>query len=302
MGPVYMTDVYNSGEAQKAYILLYTCCTTRAVHLELQPKLDADHFIRSLHRTFSRVGVPQVIVSDNHKTFKCVTLRKFATSKGIRWKHILALAPHWGGFYERLNRIVKSCLKKVVQRKRSSYEELETVLCQIEAIMNSRPLCYQGNDSDETVITPSHLLFGRRLLDPLPHSEQQIPLPAHAQQVKNTIEHFWRRFQKEYLTCLRASRYSKEPTFPDVGDVVLVRDKFSARCNWPISRVFKLIKSADGVTRGAVLRLANGKTVERAINILHPTEVRSDSDVAAPKVLNVGSKTSRAAARTGELI
>ena len=138
------------------YIALFTCCTTRMLHLELQPHLDTAPCIRAMKRTFARVGYPKRLISDNYKTFRSKGLKTFAANKNIEWKHILELSPHWGGFYERLNRLIKRALRKTLGRAKLSYEEVETVLIEID----SRPLCYvHDNDLSET-LTPSHLMFG----------------------------------------------------------------------------------------------------------------------------------------------
>ena len=67
-GPLYVKN--HSGPQQKVWICLYTCCVTRAIHLDLVPSLTASAFMRSLRRFSARRGTPLLIVSDNGKTFK----------------------------------------------------------------------------------------------------------------------------------------------------------------------------------------------------------------------------------------
>ena len=69
-------------------------------------------------------------------------------------------APWWGGVFECLVRSTKRCLKKMVGRSRLSLDELNTVLAEVEAIINSRPLSYISSDDLEEPLTPSHLLTG----------------------------------------------------------------------------------------------------------------------------------------------
>ena len=128
MGPLWVYDLFNRDETHKVYVALYTCCSTRMLHLELQPALDAPACIRSFKRTFARVGRPKLLISDNHKTFRSRQLSQFANHNSISWKYILELAPHWGGFYERLNRSVKSALRKTLWKSTLDYEEVETRL------------------------------------------------------------------------------------------------------------------------------------------------------------------------------
>ena len=112
-----------------------------------------------------RRGIPALFVSDNGRTFKGRQLRKFNARKGIRWRFNLARAPWWGGMYERMVRSTKRCLKKAVGSRRLTYEELNTVLVEVEAVLNSRPITYIYEEDTETPLTPSHLFCGRRLLD-----------------------------------------------------------------------------------------------------------------------------------------
>ena len=110
-----------------------------------------------MKRLFARVGTPRRIVTDNHKTFRSENIRNFARNLSIEWKYILELSPHWGGFYERLNGLVKRALRKTLWRSTLTYEELETTLIEIEGTLNSRPLCYIYDDNVEEVLTPSHV-------------------------------------------------------------------------------------------------------------------------------------------------
>ena len=70
----------------------------------------------------------------------------------------------WGGFWEPMVQVVKRSLQKILSKSKLTYEELLTVICEIESVVNWRPLCYVYNDSIEEVITPSHILIGRRVL------------------------------------------------------------------------------------------------------------------------------------------
>ncbi|XP_044171905.1 uncharacterized protein LOC122956303 [Acropora millepora] len=142
-GPVYVKDIYHrSADMNKAYIVLYTCASSRAVHLDLVPRLTTEVFVRSFKRFITRRGVPNLVVSDNGSTFKGEALRKLLADHRIEWKFNVALAPWWGGFFERLVRSTKRCLKKTLGTTRVSYEELLSVVVEIEGILNSRPLIY----------------------------------------------------------------------------------------------------------------------------------------------------------------
>lgn len=156
-GPLFVKGKPNS---QKAYITLFTCAVTRAVHLELVEDMTATTFLHAFRRFISRRGIPQIIYTDNALTFKRSKkeLHKLwniirdeevtnqVSSFKIHWKFIVERAPWWGGFYERLVRSVKLSLKKALGCRSLTSDELYTALTEIEAVINSRPLTYVYND------------------------------------------------------------------------------------------------------------------------------------------------------------
>ena len=136
--------------------------------------LSVETFIRCLRRFTSRRGVPELIISDNAKTFKAAkkllnqvfnhpSVRRFCTNKRISWKFNVDRAPWWGGFFERMVQEVKRCLRKTLRNAKLDYDELHTVLVEIESTLNSRPLTYVSSDELDEPITPSHLVVGRRV-------------------------------------------------------------------------------------------------------------------------------------------
>ena len=88
----------------------------------------------------------------------------------IEWCFIVEKAPWWGGFYERLVGSVKRCLKKIVGSAKLTLDELQTVVIEVEATLNSRPLMYSAADDIQEPLTPAHLLTGHHLLG-LPDSQ-----------------------------------------------------------------------------------------------------------------------------------
>ena len=170
-GPLYVKQP--GGEMTKCYIALFTCCITPAVHLELVQNLLATTLVNCLKRLCARRGTPSLIISDNAKTFKATVkllerlgneeaVVDFLNSRKITWRFNLERAPWQGVIFERMIGTVKKCLRKVLGNARLSYDELNTLLTEIECTVNSRPLTYQYNGPDE-VLTPSHLIHGRRL-------------------------------------------------------------------------------------------------------------------------------------------
>ena len=207
-------------QTRKVYFALFTCCVTRAVHLELVEDLSVETFKRCLRRFVARRGIPALIVSDNAKTFKGTEkelrtlfrhpqVREEMQNYRIQWRFNLERAPWWGGFFERMVGCVKRCLKKVLGNARLTYNELLTVLTEVEATLNSRPLTYDyDNPNEGEVFTHAHLLHGRRLLF-LPEQpreeddETEISYRRRYKYVNETLQHFWKRWQREYLANLR---------------------------------------------------------------------------------------------------
>ena len=218
-------------------------------------------------------------------------LKEFFSSKRIKWLHMVELSPWWGGFYERLVRSVKRCLKKVLRTARLTYEELLTLLIQIEGVMNSRPLTYLYEDNDQP-LTPSHLVLGRRLLTPekIVHSDLSEEVDSsqktsrRQKYLRTVLVHFWKRWQREYLTQLREYHRPRERKGQTVkkGDVVVIQEDNVKRLNWNIGRVKELLKGRDGNTRAVVLRTVSkgGEVIllNRPIQKLYPLELRSESE------------------------
>ena len=85
-------------------------------------------------------------------------------------------APWWGGFFKRLIRSVKNCLKKVVGNATLTMDELSTLIVQMETVLNPRPLTYIAAEEIEELLTPAHLLLtGRRLIG-LPDAETVLEM------------------------------------------------------------------------------------------------------------------------------
>ena len=141
------------GKVSKTYLALFSCCITRALHLDLVEYLTAFTFINCLRRFSARRGTPRIVVSDNAKTFKSTAkpperllqdsrVQDFLLSRRIDWKFNLERSPWWGGLFERMVRSVKCCARKVLGNAQLTFDELSTVLSEIEYTLNSRPLTY----------------------------------------------------------------------------------------------------------------------------------------------------------------
>ncbi|XP_046864650.1 uncharacterized protein LOC124459173 [Xenia sp. Carnegie-2017] len=236
-------------------------------------------------RFFARFGTPKLIVSDNAKTFKaakktlrdlfqCEEVDNCLSAKNIEWRFNLERAPWWGGFFERMIGLVKVCLRKVLGNAKLTFDELTTVLAEVEAKLNSRPLTYEYEEVNSEVLTPAHLVYGRRIVT-LPDSKDskindlgqdstRTNTRTRFKHLSTILEHFWSRWKREYLTNLREFHKGKK------------------RGEWKTGVIQELICGKDKVVRGArVCVMTNGRrqVLNRAIQHLYPVEVKDESKV-----------------------
>ncbi|XP_047123003.1 uncharacterized protein LOC124806287 [Hydra vulgaris] len=277
LGPLHVKPIFddNSNEMYPVHVVLFTCATTRAIHLDLVPDLSAKSFILCLKRFIGRRGIPNLIISDNATCFKNeeVKLSEELLLLGIDWKYIIEAAPCWGGFWERLVQSVKKSLLKVVFRSSIRYDELQTILCEIEGLLNSRQITYAYHEDTKEVLTPSHLMHGRRLISPnetkgadLDKLESKIQLTKRMKYLKLIRDHFWVRFTSEYLVNLREfhKQGSSKSRSIELGEIVVIHFDIK-RYKWRLGKVVSLITGRDNIVRSAI----------RPIEKLYPIEVKS---------------------------
>ncbi|MES9974415.1 MAG: DUF1759 domain-containing protein [Candidatus Thiodiazotropha sp.] len=286
------------GNQEKVYICLFTCANTRAVHLEVVSNLTEEAFLLAFRRFAARMSTPKVMISDNALTYVAsartierltnATSERLATH-GTTWKFIPQRAPWYGGWWERLIGLTKNCLRKVLGRSFVTLVELQTIITEVECILNDRPLTYVSSDPvDEQPLSPSHLLYGRPITsfnhpDERPEEVEtnvtRDTLKGRSQRVHQITQHFWTRWRNEYLTSLREfHRYKRRDGHKArVGDVVLVH-KDSPRNTWPLGVVHELLPGGDGAVRAARVRIKGGITT-RPITKLYPMEINCEDNV-----------------------
>ena len=300
-GPFFVRFT-GTGGTFKVWLCLYTCCTTRAVHLDLVTDMTANTFIRSFRRFSARRGTPLRVISDNGKTFKSASklirqllnspdAAKYFSELHVDWQFNLERAPWWGGIFERMIKSAKRCLKKAIGRSCMSYDEFHTLLVEVEAVLNSRPLTYVSADDVDEPLTPSHLLVGYRILtlpDSSVHDEDPDYSPGgltrRMTHLSKILKHFWSRWKTEYLLELREYHRVREEKGSKcdvrVGEVVTIYDESHPRGLWRLGKIEKLIRGSDGVIRGVRVRVASKKgcpkTLHRPLQHVYPLEVRDD--------------------------
>ncbi|XP_035230220.1 uncharacterized protein LOC118202177 [Stegodyphus dumicola] len=187
-GPISIK--FNKGrgaKSTKGYIALFICLATKALHIEAVSDLTADAFLAALRRFNARRGAPSHIYSDNATNFvgairKLSEIRRrlwaslpeneavahHLTQASMEWHFIPPASPHFGGILEAAIKSTKYHCKRVIGETLLTFEELTTLLAQIEALLNSRPLCSVNNTDIYciNILTPSHFLTGDVILSP----------------------------------------------------------------------------------------------------------------------------------------
>ena len=309
-GPIYVKRDTQKESDVKVWICLFTCCVTRAIHLDIVPDLSAQSFIRCFKRFVARRGLPHKIISDNGKTFKATAriLKKVLSHEEVaqhlsgvkvEWIFNIERAPWWGGVFERMVQSTKRCLRKMCGQAKLSYDEVLTALTEVEMIVNSRPISYISPDDLDEPLTPSHLLMGRRVLslpDNLYYDREGDYDPAtnptilskRMRHLNKLLDWFWKRWRSEYLLELReVHRFHKKTpgTTPiAIGDIVVVHDDTKRRGFWNLGKIEEILPGRDGLIRGATVRVYTGgkrsKLLHRPLPRLYPLEVNCLRDVS----------------------
>lgn len=295
-GPLY---VKTDRATCKAYVALFTCAVTRAVHLELVSSQSTESFLLALKRFVSRRGLCKVIYSDNAKTFKRANqdlselwkaikdpqILEYFSGKGITCRFIVERAAWWGGFWERLVRSVKTSLRKVLGKASLTFEEMPTLLAEVEATLNSRPLTFVHNELDKPQpLTPAHFLVGERLtsLPPKPFpADYDHPTVSKADMTKRwryrnrLMTNLWNRWRKDYLLDLKSARScnTHKPTEFKMGDIVLIGDANMPRQTWKLGKIEELFPGRDGKVRSCAVRTSTGTVLKRPIQLLYALEI-----------------------------
>ena len=304
-------NVKSAGTLIKAYIVLFTCFITRAVHLEVVTSLSEKDFIDSFIRFSSRRGLPKLMFSDNAANFvgSAKTLQNISNDDDfykryrVKWNFIIQRAPWRGGVWERLVGMTKNSLKKVVGKSLITLEELNTIIVQIESRLNDRPLTYICDDNrDQSPLTPSHLIFGRRIIcfpyinteeldDPSFCVSSHENLSNRQLYCQSILNDFWKRWRREYLTSLRErmTLCKNSNNLIKPGQIVLIHDD-CPRVSWKMGKISELLPSDDNVVRSVSLITQKG-VLYRPVNKLYPLEVRVDEEIMNENHVDINSSS-----------
>lgn len=288
----------------KAYVALFVCFATSAVHLELVTDYTADAFLAAYKRFSARRGLSATLTSDCGTNFKGADtqLRNWLTetsaesqrlasllaNDGTEWKFNPPSASHFGGKWEAGVKAMKFHLKRVIAETLLTFEEMTTLLTQVEAVLNSRPLCPLTDDPDDlTAITPGHFIMGcAPTVIPEPSLEyEKSSRLSRWQLLRQLLDSLWSRWSSEYLQRHHAI-YKWNKVTPPIkeGAMVLIVDERFPPAKWPLGRVIKAHLGPDGLTRVVTVKTQISELKRPVTKLcLLPTD-----DNAAPMFVNQG--------------
>ena len=275
---------------------IFTCFTTRAIHLEVTNKLDTDPFILALRRFLSTRGKVRTIRSDNGRNFVGANnefkkalgemdnskIKSYLLSEScdwIQWDFNTPNASHMGGIWERQIRSVRNILTSLMKSHFAvlNNEAFVTLVKEVEGIVNSRPLTLEDlNDPSSSPLTPNQLLTMKTIaVLPPPGDFQKHGVYCRKQWriVQCLADQFWNRWKKEYLSSLQSrQKWQKEQRNFKVGDIVLVKDAelFGARNEWPLARIISVYPSEDGLVRSVTLHVATRDPTGKPTQLKRP--------------------------------
>ncbi|XP_075158026.1 uncharacterized protein LOC142231296 [Haematobia irritans] len=273
-GPLHVTVVRRS---EKRWGVLFTCLSLRAVHIEIAHSLDTSSCVMCISNFIARRGMPREIYTDNGTNFRAcervlaTDVRNIDTSQymakfdKVIWKFNPQAAPHMGGAWERMVRSVKNALYTIYPSQKFNDETLKSAMCEIESIVNSRPLTFVSIDSeDDEAITPNHLLLGSSDgYKPILQNNMDLRQRWHHTQL--FADRFWQRWLAEYIPIItkRGKWFAKQKPIA-VGDIVIIVDDTLPRRCWPKGRITNVIVAKDGQARRVTVQTQTG-TLDRPV-------------------------------------
>jgi len=277
-GPFVVRSGIRRVVGKKAWIAVLICFATRAVHLEVVEDMTSEAFLACLRRFMARRGRCATIYSENGTNFVgaarelSAIVRKGGpemANEGIEWRFSPPSGPHFGGVWEAAVKSAKYHLKRVMGETKLTITELNTLICQIEACLNSRPITQMSSDpSEPEALTPAHFLVGGSLMLP-PELDLSTEEPGNTRRWKHVqllLQGFWRRWYAEYLPQMQIrGKWTTKGMPAKKGDVVIIKDECLPPARWKLGLVIEVHPGRDGNVRVVILRLGSGAEIRRPV-------------------------------------
>ncbi|GFU11787.1 integrase catalytic domain-containing protein [Trichonephila clavipes] len=260
----------------KTYIAIFICFSTKATHLEVVSDLTTEAFLACFRRFIARRSKPSIIWSDNAMNFKgarnilnewneiCKSnrIQLFSVEEGIEWSFIPPASPHFGVLWEANIKSMKRILLRVAKSAIMNFEELTTLVTQIEAVLSSRRLSPLSSDpNDLNPLTPGHFLTNCAISSfPEPYTASDS-LSYHSRWtlIQSLRDKFWNRWSTEYLTHLQTRvKWSVQNPNLMENQLVLLKDPNTKPLDWPMGRILEVFPGSDGLVRVVNVKPSTG--------------------------------------------
>lgn len=260
---------HRGAKTSKGYVCVFVCTATKAIHLEVTSDLSSETFLAAFRRMVARRGRCITLTSDQGTNFKgaynqLIDLAQATAEKlAITWKFNVPGCPHMNGLAEAGVKSFKNHFYRVIGTQVLTYEEFNTVIAQIEALLNSRPLCPASADpNDLQPLTPGHFLVFEPLNSSIPDpdlSSVKLNKLNRWQLVQRLQNDFWKRWSQEYIHSLQERHKWTAPSPPITeGTLVLIKIEQKPPLYWETGRIIKLHPGQDGVVRVVTLKTTHG--------------------------------------------
>ena len=208
------------------------------------------------------VGADRELQDILNKWIKDPKLHNRLTDENIKWLFNPPAAPHMGGVWESLVKLVTRAIIPSTKGAELTDEELMTVLTECEAMLNNRPLTYISNDpNDMEPLTPANFLYNQCTTLILRHDleSQHTSLKKRWLHCQNVVSRIWQRWQKEYLPTLQQrSKWNEKKRNILQEDIVLVMDAKQPRGQWLLGRIVGVNGDDKGIVRSAEVKTMHG--------------------------------------------
>ncbi|XP_053698661.1 uncharacterized protein LOC128745608 [Sabethes cyaneus] len=269
------------GPPVKCYIAIFVCLVTKAAHVECVADLSSQAFIAALKRFVARRGKPDLIECDNALNFRGAKreldelVRLFGSQHhqhliasscaddGITFKFIPPRSPNFGGLWEAAVKSLKKHLRSTLGNVILYLDNFLTLITQIEACLNSRPLTQLTADpNDLEVLTPGHFLVHRALIAVPEPSLEGTPMNRldRWQQTHEYVRRIWKQWQTDYLSGLQPrTRWTQQRDNVNLDTMVLLKDENLPPLKWRLGRVTQVFRGDDNNIRVVTVRTKEGE-------------------------------------------